>query len=56
VSDLYVVMCKTNENEVSVLLVEKGMKGTQNSLPRPHFWQERTQNGMEFVYDHAGHV
>jgi isobutyryl-CoA dehydrogenase len=27
-SDLYVVMCKTSEKEVSVLIVEKGMQGT----------------------------
>lgn len=32
VSDLYVVMCKTAENEVSVLLVENGSKGIHMNL------------------------
>lgn len=27
VSDVYIVMCKTGENEVSTILVEKGTKG-----------------------------
>ena len=43
VSDLYLVMCKTGENEVSVLLVEKGSKGLSFGKPeRKMGWNSST--------------
>lgn len=57
VSDVYVVMCKTGEEEVSVLLVEKGTQGCPLIfISRSYFWQKGGEDGLEHITNCSGYV
>lgn len=46
VSDLYIVMAKTGDQEVSAFLVQKNAMG-RPTKPRSLFWKKRKENGLE---------